>query len=79
MSIEIENKKNELMKFLSSIDDISILNEIADFMNARKNDWWFDLSEEEKKSIEKGILDANAGRLKPNSEAKKMYEKWLSN
>lgn len=70
-------KKNELIQFLSTIDDISILNEIAEFINQRGNDWWEDLSKDEKNSINKGIQDADAGRLVPHAEVKKLYEKWL--
>ena len=40
-------------------------------------DWWNEISNEEKKSIEKGIKDADAGNLKPHSEARKIYAKWL--
>lgn len=36
-----------------------------------------ELSEAEKKSIELGLADAEKGNLKPNSEAKKIYGKWL--
>lgn len=40
-------------------------------------DWSNELSEAEKKYIDKGILDAENGNLTPHSEAKKIYEKWL--
>lgn len=33
--------------------------------------------EEEKKSINKGIEEANNDELKSHSEARKVYEKWL--
>jgi len=40
-------------------------------------DWADEISNQEKESIELGISDADNGRLKPNSEAKKIYGKWL--
>ena len=40
-------------------------------------DLWSNLSEDERKSIEQGILDADSGKLNPHSEARKLYEKWL--
>ncbi len=39
--------------------------------------WWNEISGAEKKSVFKGIADANNGNLKPHSEAKKIYGKWL--
>jgi len=32
---------------------------------------------EEKESIEKGLADAEAGKINPHAKAKKLYEKWL--
>lgn len=71
------NKKIELIQWLSTIEDVSLLNKI---MNLRKNestDWWNSISDEEKKSIEVGINDADQGKLNDHSKARKLYEKWL--
>ncbi len=40
-------------------------------------DWWNSISENEKQAIEKGIEDADAGKLNPHTNARKLYEKWL--
>lgn len=40
-----------------------------------KTDWADEISNQEKKSIELGLADADNGRLKPNSEAKNIYER----
>lgn len=45
--------------------------------NVENKDWWNEISDVEKKSIELGISDADNGNLKPHSEVKKIYEKWL--
>lgn len=37
----------------------------------------FKISEDAKKSIAKGIKQAENGELKPHSEVRKLYEKWL--
>jgi len=44
---------------------------------SEKIDWWEEISKEEIKSIEEGIKDADSGKLKSHSEARKLYEKWL--
>lgn len=47
-------------------------------MKKKQNkDWWNSISDDEKKSIEKGRQDADTGKLKPHSEVRKLYEKWL--
>lgn len=39
-----------------------------------KSDWWNEISEEEKESIEKGIEDANSGKVKSYSEVKRFMK-----
>lgn len=42
------------------------------------NDWWDEISQEEKSSIEKDLADIKAGRVIPHSKVKKIYAKWLN-
>ncbi len=77
MSIDIQNKKLELIQWLSTLNDESVIEKLLELRNAEKEDWWDKISMDEKKSIEKGIEDSKAGRLKSHSEAKKLYGKWL--
>ena len=50
---------------------------IKRILSGRPKDWWNEASDGEKTSIELGLSDAEKGKLKPHSEAKKIYEKWL--
>lgn len=77
MDSKILNYKLELIQWLSTLEDQSIIEKLINFRKKETEDWWNLISEEEKKSIEKGIEDADNNRLKPHSEAKKVYEKWL--
>lgn len=75
--LEIQNKKIELIQWLSTLEDVSIIKKIADLRKNESKDWWDSISETEKSSIEKGIADADAGKLTPHSKAKDIYGKWL--
>lgn len=76
--LTIQTKKIELIQWLSTVEDLSILDKVLDLIvNERKKDWWIDTSDIEKKSIEKGINDANSGKLNPHSKAREIYGKWL--
>ena len=77
MKINIQNKKIELIQWLSTLNDESIIEKLMKLRESEKADWWREISKEEKNSIEKGIKDADSGKLKSHSEAKKLYEKWL--
>jgi hypothetical protein len=79
MNIELNilNKKLELIQWLSTIEDSTIIEKIMDLRKKESKDWLNSISESEKVSIEKGLKDADAGKLNPHSNARKLYEKWL--
>lgn len=77
MGISLESKKIELIQWLSTLNDKSLIDKLMKLREEEKSDWWNDISKSEKESIEKGILDADNGKLTPHSNVKSIYEKWL--
>ncbi|MAZ29574.1 MAG: hypothetical protein CL868_21170 [Cytophagaceae bacterium] len=77
MEMDIKNTKIELIQWLTTLEDKSLIEKILALRNTEQEDWWKDTSEAEKNSILKGLEDAESGKLKSHSEARKTYEKWL--
>lgn len=77
LDFNIESKKLALIQWLTSLNDVSMIDKILELKQKETKDWWNEISDEEKESIEKGISDAESGKLKPHSEIRKKYEKWL--
>ena len=75
--LNIQNIKIELIQWLSSLNDPSILEKIKDIRKQESKDWWQSISQSEKNSIEKGLEDADSGKLFNHFRARKLYEKWL--
>lgn len=75
--LNIQSKKLELIQWLSTIEDLSVLNKIIALKKQENKDWWNSISENEQQSIEKGLKDAEAGKLNSHSKAKQLYDKWL--
>ena len=75
--LSIQNKKLELIQWLSSLEDSTIIEKIVALKKNESKDWWESISKTEKESVEQGLNDANAGRLNPHSSARKLYDKWL--
>ncbi len=75
--LNIQSKKLELIQWLSTIEDLSVLNKIIDLKKQENKDWWNLISDNEKQSIEKGLQDADAGKLNSHSKARQLYDKWL--
>lgn len=76
LDLKIQNTKLELIQWLSSLENISLINKIYEIKEA-DSDWWNDISDAEKESIELGLKDIEEGNVVSHSEVKKMYEKWL--
>ncbi len=77
MATNLQERKIELIQWLSVIDDVGLLEKIADLKDQSVRDWWDEISAAERDSLDKGIADADSGKLKPHSEARSIYEKWL--
>ncbi len=77
VNLNILNQKLELIQWLSTIEDSSIIEKIMDLRKKESKDWWNSISENEKESIELGLKDAESGKLNPHSKAIELYEKWV--
>lgn len=77
MITNIQNTKIELIQWLSTLNDETVLQKILNLRNKENSDWWNSISELEKLSIEKGISDADSGKLISHQNVRRLYEKWL--
>ena len=65
----------ELIQWLSLIDDVSLLDKVSNLKEQSSRDWWDEIPDAEKESISQGLKDAEAGKFKPHSDARAIYEK----
>ena len=73
----ILTQKIELIQWLSSLEDRGIIERLLQFRKSETKDWWGNIEDEEKNSIQLGVEDADNNKLNPHSSARKLYEKWL--
>jgi hypothetical protein len=70
-----EALKLELIEWLTHLDDddtITYLKIVKD-SSETGSDWWQELSNEQKRGIERGLRDIDAGRVTPHDQVKKEY------
>ncbi|MGB1018909.1 MAG: hypothetical protein ACPGVH_07550 [Chitinophagales bacterium] len=77
MAFDIQNTKIDLIQWLTTIEDSEILKVLKKIKDSELQSEWTSLSEEEKKSIEKGLQDIKQRKTTPHSEVRKIYEKYL--
>ncbi|MBP9924498.1 MAG: hypothetical protein KBF45_00795 [Cyclobacteriaceae bacterium] len=76
--LNLEKEKLEIIKWVTGLKDTTAIERLRMLRESpRKLDWWREITNEERTSIDKGLADIKAGRVKPHKEAKKLYEKWL--
>ena len=72
--MSLSNTRTDLHKLIDTIEDESLLNickEILEREQVRTQDAWDLISDEEKESIERGLADVEAGRVKSYDEVRK--------
>lgn len=70
-SAEYNSTRKELIQWISSLNDTSLLNFLNSIRMSRKkdnNDWWEQLSESDKKNIELGLKDLHEGKVVSSEE-----------
>ena len=67
--------KLELIEWLSNLEDEETINYLKVVKDSKNidNDWWDDLSIEQKKGIERGLKDVDEGRVIAHEEVKIKY------
>jgi len=73
--MDIYSKKYQIIEWITNLRDTQMIDKL--FRIAEKSDWWTDLSEAERNSIEKGLKDISENKVLSHSEVKKRYEKYL--
>ena len=72
VAMNIQAKKLKLVQMIINTDKPALLKRVEEvFMKETAVDWWDEISEAERKSIEKGLAEADRGDLIPHEEVMK--------
>jgi predicted transcriptional regulator len=71
--------KSNLHEMIDRVDDPEVLYAIRELLtHPSSTDFWDELPEEVKQSIQIGLAQAERGEVIPHEEVMKKHEKWLS-
>lgn len=66
---EIKQTKMNLIAWIEQLSDVNMLSVLENLKNSKTNgDWWDELSESQKKSLNQGLKDIEAGRTVSSAE-----------
>lgn len=77
--MNIQSEKLKLIEWLLNLKDQSVIEKLK-WLRENQNeamDWWDEISEAEKVSIDRGLNDIENGRITSHESVRKKYEKWL--
>lgn len=62
----VENADEKTLRIIYNLFEIN-----------KQEDWWNEISEEQRTAIQEAIHEADKGKVIPHSEMEKLYHKWL--
>jgi len=67
--------KLELIEWLTQLEDVATIKylKIVKDARAKNSDWWDELTEDQIKSIERGLRDIDQGKVTPHDQVKRKY------
>jgi len=78
--MNISAEKLDIIQRICEIQDndlIDLIKNIIDIPHTSKSDWWNQITQEEKESIDRGLIDLEQGKVYSHGQIRKKYEKWL--
>lgn len=76
--MDIQAEKLNLIKWLTSVDEPSVIKQLIALKKKQQVDWWDEISDEEKTAIEEGLAQADRGDVLSHEEVMTRYQKWRS-
>lgn len=75
----MQTEKMKIMKMIMDIEDKTIIDQLMAFFQTRptSKEWFNELPDAVKASVEKGLAESKRGEGIPHAEVKRKYEKWL--
>jgi len=78
--MDISAEKLDIIQRICEIQDndlIDLIKNIVDSPHTSKSDWWNQITQEEKDSVNRGLNDLQQGKVYSHDQIRKKYEKWL--
>ncbi|KPQ20135.1 MAG: toxin-antitoxin system antidote component [Algoriphagus marincola HL-49] len=72
--MDIALEKIKLIEWLAGLEDVGVLKELIALKENSGQDWWENLSKEERKEIETGMNQADAGDLTKHKDVMSKYQ-----
>lgn len=70
------SRRAHLIARIKKVDDVSLIAHIDGLLDPGSEAWWNSLPAKVKKSVEKGLAEADRGEFVPEEEVRKVRAQW---
>jgi len=74
--MNLEAEKSNILQTIMKINDEGLIMDIKAFLSGRKDDWFDELSVEQRNDVLEGLSEADRGDTVSHADAVKLFEKW---
>ena len=76
IDMNVQAEKLGLIEWIARLNDTVIIKKLMQLHEAyeKKADWWNEISDSERESIEKGLKDIDKGKVHSHDTVRKLYE-----
>ena len=74
----LDEQINQYLVHLNVKQKKAVLN-LVKVIVQKERDWWDEIEDNAKESIDRALTEMKAGKLTPHNEVMKKYKKWLPN
>lgn len=78
--MDVIELRTDLHNMIDKITDSKILSAVKTLLSEKASaqvDWWDIISDEERKEINQGLIEADKGEIIPHEEVMAKYKKWM--
>lgn len=76
--MDIQSEKLSLIEWIANQKDKNIIKELLAVKKSAQEDWWDEISNDEKQQIQIGLEQVEKGQTIPHEEVMKKHKKWLT-
>jgi hypothetical protein len=74
--MDIQAEKLNILQAIMSTNDEGLIMDVKAILSDRKEDWFDELGEDQKKDVLEGLKQADNNETLPHSEVVKLFGKW---
>ena len=75
--MDIQAEKYSLIEYITQIKDIRLIEKLKQFVEATENDFWNDLTEDQRQELKQGMKELDNGQKHDYEKVMSKHRKWV--